>query len=351
MNEKIFLAEYEIESHACLAEGLEKVNLCHPNGDFSVELRNKRVDPGEENPLLTAYITLKAESLEDANEKSKIFIKIYADLLTFSTNIRFRVGRLLKVADWTPGLIKRECFIYHNFPGYDRPYPLIEQTILDSIESLLKANITPLFRRVLRWFSKGVSARYIDDQFQYFWFVLELLSQVYKESGKVNDLCPKCRKPLYCESCDEHPLHRPYPKQAIKQLFSKMVQGNSDAIFSILNDIRNALMHGDDITTIESDLNIKFSEYVDKLGQIAWTSILNTFMNSFKEPQELELNLAQVSSYCPMMLTTNLHILFYSKDANNPRIEEIPNVKVGMSYKEKTDESNKSNPADRLRSG
>lgn len=340
MTEPRYLAEYEIESHACLEDDLEHVTLNHPNKTYEVELKNKNVSPGEEYSILTAYIIFNADSLENAKLISEGYIKEYVDLLTFSTNTRFKIGHLLKIADWTQGLTDRECFIYNKFPGDDRPYPFVSNEIIESIESLLKANISPLFRRALKWFSNGVSAVYSDDQFQYFWFVMELLSQVYKKTERVYDLCSICKEPLYCENCYDHPKHRPYPKQAIKYLFSLMVEKDSDKLFTILNDIRNALMHGDDINTIEKNLNIKLSDYVNKLGQIAWISIFNTFTNSFDEPTKLKLNFIQTNNYSYMTLTMNTHIQFQSKDPDNPKIEEIPNFEVNMIYGDSNESNN-----------
>lgn len=184
MDNMIFLAEYELHSHACLEDEMKNVHLNHPNGLYQVELREKNVNPGDEYSLLTAYVTFEAPSIEEAKDLSIEHIKEYVDLLTFGTNITIKVGYLLKIAEWSSGIEDRKCYIFNKFPGDDRPYPLINNELIESIEFLLKANITPLFRRTLKWFSNGVSAQYNDDQFQYFWFVLELLSQIYKKTEK-----------------------------------------------------------------------------------------------------------------------------------------------------------------------
>ena len=329
-----FLAEYELHSHACLENTLENIYLNHPNDLYQVELREKSVKPGDEYSLLTAYVTFEAPSIEDAKHICEEHIKEYVDLLTFGTNITIKVGYLLKIADWGLGVEDRKCYIFNKFPGDDRPYPLISNELIDSLEFLLKANISPLFRRALKWFSNGVSAQYNDDQFQYFWFVLELLSQTYKKTEKVNDACPKCGEALYCEACDNHPKHKPYPKQAIKHLLSLMVNDKPDDAFKILNQIRNSLMHGDDIKDIEESLDIEFSDYVNKIGQIAWVTLFNAFSNSFEEPIKKQLNLIRVNIYSHMTLTTNVTLVFRSKDLNNPKIEDLPNLEVSAVYDE-----------------
>lgn len=155
-----------------------------------------------------------------------------------------------------------------------------------------------------------------------------------QKNRKINDACPKCGEALYCETCNSHPKHKPYPKQAIKHLLSLMVSENSDEIFKILNKIRNALMHGDDIKDIEASLDIEFSDYVNKIGQIAWVSLFNTFANSFDEPIKKQLNLIRVNIYSHMTLTTNVVLSFRGKDPNDPKIEELPNLEVSAVYNE-----------------
>jgi hypothetical protein len=85
----------------------------------------------------------------------------------------------------------------------------------------------PRLRRAMKWFANGVSTRFYDDQFVYFWLVVELIAQNAKDPTPVPDKCPKCQGPLFCETCKTVPTHRPYQKQAIEQLFIKTCAGGS----------------------------------------------------------------------------------------------------------------------------
>ena len=42
------------------------------------------------------------------------------------------------------------------------------------------------------------------------------------------DKCPQCKSPLYCESCETHPTHRPYAKQAIRALIQAVAKTCND---------------------------------------------------------------------------------------------------------------------------
>tara|TARA_R110001599_G_scaffold298022_1_gene502313 strand:+ start:2153 stop:3157 length:1005 start_codon:yes stop_codon:yes gene_type:complete len=327
-----YLSEYELESIACLPEELDFLTLNHPNSSYEIRLSNKSVEVGAEHTILTVFVLYDAPSLDDAVEIGRTYIKEFTDYLTFSTSIKFKVGHLLTVADWTKGITDRHCYIFQRFPGDERPYPIIDQQIIDSLETVLEAELSSKLKRVLRWFSRGVSAEYMDDQYQCFWFSIELLASIHKGTNKVNDICAKCRQPLYCENCKTYPTHKPYTKQAIHHLFHLMVSGDSDEAFKLLNDIRNALMHGDDIKLIEENKNIDFSLCVDKLGHIAWVSIFNTIMDSFKEKKQIKLNLIQAESFCLKTMNIHTHISFTSQDPENPKVEDIPNIQISAVY-------------------
>ena len=327
-----YLSEYELESIACLPEELKVLTLNHPNSSYEISLSNKNAVVGAEHTIITVFVLYEASSLDDAVDLGKTYIREFADYLTFSTSIGFKVGNLLKVADWTKGITDRNCYIFQRFPGDERPYPVLDQQIIDSLETVLEAELSSKLKRVLRWFSRGVSAEYMDDQYQCFWFSIELLASIHKDAKKVNDLCAQCRQPLYCENCKTHPVHKPYTKQAIHHLFQLMISDKPDEAFKVLNDIRNALMHGDDIKLIEENKNIDFPTYVDKLGHLAWVSIFNTIMSSFKEKKQIKLNLIQAESFCLQTMTVHTHISFSSPDPENPKVEDIPNIEVSAIY-------------------
>lgn len=333
MPSKRFLFDFEVEAHGCLREGVGTIRSTHPHGHFEVHISNLAVKAGTDRPLLSVQLIVPGDDIDQLKEPSINLLKEYLHYLTFATNLTYRIHKLIRIIDWTPGLKARQCIQYEDFPGANLPYPFLENELFGSVEVLQQAQISTAFKRALNWFSNGVSSHYPDDQFQFFWLVLELLAQLHKDPKKVNDSCPKCKSPLYCETCQTHPTHRPYPKQAIRQLFEKIVKDNPIEFFDLSNSIRNAIMHGDDIEEIEKARNIELSNVVDSLGSIAWIAILNTFRNSFKEPPNVErLCLLQTNMYSHQVLTVAAHLIVYSSNPDSPTLAELTKPKISLVF-------------------
>jgi hypothetical protein len=160
------------------------------------------------------------------------------------------------------------------------PFAAIEPHLLKTIALLQKTDIDTRLRRALKWFSNGIAAFYQDDQFAFFWFVVELVAQIAKDVAPVPDRCPKCREPMYCPSCNASHLHRPYPKHAVEALFEKSIRGDWQTFYRRAFRARNMLLHDDEMINIEKELGIEFSRLIDDIGKFAWIAILNRFAPS-----------------------------------------------------------------------
>src|SRR5207249_2591400 len=102
----------------------------------------------------------------------------------------------------------------------------------------------------------------------------ELAAQINKDTTKVPDQCAHCSGPLFCQSCQKITTHRPYPKQAIRALIRKVVNGEPDPAFDYLDDVRNMLLHGEEKDEIEKKTKKPMTDAVDLAGRIAWVAIL-----------------------------------------------------------------------------
>ena len=128
MVEKRYLVEYEVLSH-CILGSDPFLIFRHPKNESSIELRNKAVDPGPEFSTLSAFLNLKANSIEDADAKSDEVIKEFIDMMTFCTNMNIQLGDKLKIVDWTLGVEERKFCLFNTFPGDERPYPVINDPL------------------------------------------------------------------------------------------------------------------------------------------------------------------------------------------------------------------------------
>jgi hypothetical protein len=177
----------------------------------------------------------------------------------------------------------------------------------------------------------------MEDQFQLFWFVIELIAVSKKEPELVADKCQKCREELYCEACNEISKHRPFEKQAIEILLNK--SGLPQQLIDDLFYVRNNLMHGEPREKIEAKVksrepSFEFHQIVDWIGKVAWTVILNAFVKPPGEHQPLFL---QVSTYVNWKRSVTAHIIIgVGGDPNNPKIEglHLPTISLTPHAKE-----------------
>ena len=323
-----WIADYEVVSHLSLAEGESKLTYNNPIDSYEVHIKNLYIKPPVEKPLISVQVILETDVIDNVADLSRKYLKLFLNILTLVTNSKFTIHRLLRVIDWSPGLEMRNCHQFFSSPDFNIPLPLLNNKILDSVYTLMKSDITNDLRRALRWFSRGVGANYIDEQFQYFWFALETIAEKDKDKTKVPDQCPKCQSPLYCETCKETPMHRPYPKQAIEQLIKKVVKGNPEKLFETLSKVRNELLHGEDSDEIEKSLPTDMSQLVDVLGQTVWAALIN----SFQAPAEgTKLNLLRTNRFSHRRLVTTLVGSVGSASCkDDPQIEKVPLIKMEM---------------------
>jgi len=111
----------------------------------------------------------------------------------------------------------------------------------------------------------------------YFWFALEIVAEFQKSTEKLPDRCPHCQSPLYCETCEKHPVHRPYAKQAIRALLKAVDEEGGDATVELLDKTRNSLMHGSTLRDIEDSLPQPHEQIVDTLGRLLRRALILQF--------------------------------------------------------------------------
>ena len=136
-----------------------------------------------------------------------------------------------------------------------------------------------------------------------------------------------CREPLYCETCRSHPTHRPYPKQAIQYLFSKVFRGAPEEAFRLCDKARNCLLHGDDIETVEKELGKSFDEILNIVGQASWYAIWNVMKRLLVDsgPHE-NLKLFQTNNFPDIVGYATAHMTYTSSNPDNPTIGEWPDA-------------------------
>lgn len=300
-----FIANYEIKSAVSIFEDGKWVVLQHPKGKFRARICNIVRKDFRVPFLLSLQLTFDAEKLEVAKDIADEVLADCLNMLALTTGSSFVRHRVRQIVDCTSDTQMRSCLMWGDSIGHEDPSPFIDDEIIASINQLLTFDMPPAVSRALRWYRIGISSSTPDDQFQYFWFALELIANFQKSSEKVPDQCPHCKSPLYCELCKTHPQHKPYIKQAIQSLIKAVDKDCDDATIKVLGDARNSLMHGTTLKEIEEKLPEPHEDIVDILGKIVFKALINQI------PQEVltdKVVFGSPSTYVHRSLTGVAHI-------------------------------------------
>ncbi|MEM4986293.1 methylamine utilization protein MauJ [Collimonas sp. H4R21] len=299
------MANYEIRSELSVVEDGRWLKLQHPKGLFRARIRNIVRSDFSIPFLLSLHLTFEAPNLEEAAEVAEEQLVDCLSMLAFTTGSSFVRHRIRQIVDCTPGLQMRSCLMWGDSIGHEDPAPFLDQQITDSIDHLLTFDAPPVMRRAMRWYRMGINSAFLDDQFQCFWFALELIAISQKSSKKVPDQCPHCRSALYCETCKKHPVHKPYEKQGIRELIKNVDKDCDDATIEMLGKARNSLMHGATLREIEEELPNSREEIVDVLGKIVFMVLVNQFP---KETFNEKVVFGSPSTYVHRTLTGVAHL-------------------------------------------
>lgn len=273
-----YAANFEVVSGLSVVADGQMLNFCDPRGAFKALIRNIPRSEFTIPFLLSIHIYFDAGALDEAADIAEDHLATCLNMLAFTTGSRFRKHRIRQIVDAGPPKgAMRDIRMWGDRIEYDDPQPFLDAEHAKTIERLLEFDIPPAIRRALRWYRLGIDALAADDQFTYFWFALEIVAEFQKPAAKVNDKCPHCQSALYCEKCDTHPQHRPYPKQAIRALLMEADHGCDDATVALLNKTRNSLMHGATLREIEGSLPDPHESVIDTLGRLLWKVLVRQF--------------------------------------------------------------------------
>jgi hypothetical protein len=233
------LADFEVDADLSVKVSGDILNFDHPVGTYQLRLRAGESSDGEAAPHLRVELIFDASDLTSAKEVALDHLADALNFLSLVTGSRFEYRQLLKLVDWRPHLSERNAHVFASFDPDHEPKPLLSQKHLLSIQNIIASGPQSEIVRAMRWFRLGVASDSIEESFQFFWFAVEIVASCSKPLGKVHDKCPKCGGMLYCEACNDHPKHRPYPKQAIRELIDSIVGKKGKNFFNAFDKARN----------------------------------------------------------------------------------------------------------------
>ena len=273
------LANFEVESDISIVADATRLKIVHPTNRFTIFVQNI-VRPEYSTPfLLSVQVIYDAPTVEDSKETGVDRLVQFLNILAFVTGASLHLHRIRQIVDCTPGLAMRTCLVWAESPAHDDPQPFVDVKIGETISRLVGLDLPVAVNRAMRWYRFGLRASQAEDQFQYFWFALEIIAEYTKSTEKVNDTCPKCGEALYCKTCDTYPTHRPYPKQAIRSLMRAVDPNLDEKTIADLDKARNALMHGSTMRDIEESVKRTSVQIVDTLGRTVFGCLLRQVPN------------------------------------------------------------------------
>lgn len=277
------VANYEIKAECSIVADDVALRIRHPKGLYRARIQNIPRAAYTTPFLLSLHLYFDAPTLDEAKSIAEDLLADCLNMLAFTTGSRFQRHRIRQIVDATESgkTGMRAVLMWADSIEYENPQPFLSEGTAQAIERLLEFDVSPAIRRAMRWYRLGVNETVPDDQFMSFWFSLEIVAEFEKSTEKVPDRCPKCQSPLYCESCETRPVHRPYPKQAIRALLKAVDKECDDATIELLDKTRNSLMHGSTLKEIEDSLPQPHEEIVDILGRLLWRALIHQF------PQEM----------------------------------------------------------------
>jgi hypothetical protein len=273
------VANYEIKSECSVVADDLVLAIKHPEGLYRARIRNVPRSTYTNPFLISLHLYFDAPALDEARDIADGHLAECLNMLAFITGSSFSQHRIRQIVDATQSGASgmRSLLMWGDPIEYEDPQPFLCEETSEAMERLLEFHRPPAIRRAMRWYRFGINASTPDDQYMFFWFALEIVAEHQKSTEKVPDRCPKCQLALYCETCKTNPLHRPYPKQAIRALLKAVDKNCDDATIMRLEKTRNSLMHGLTLVEIEGSLPKPHEKIVDVLGHLLWRALIHQF--------------------------------------------------------------------------
>jgi hypothetical protein len=92
----------------------------------------------------------------------------------------------------------------------------------------------------------------------------------------------------------------------------KYYEDTPEEFYRQANDARNMLIHGEEVQAIEASLGIPFSDLVDRLGSLAWISIINQFA-------------PVLAGKAPLFIQTNMYVYMTMSGLAHMKVGFVPN--------------------------
>ena len=320
--------EYEVDGDFILEVPRESATFDMP--PFEITLRNRAASEDGHSPGLWISIVVEANSIDDAAHDGREHVADFLNRLSFATSARFKIIRAVRAIEWVPKLVTRRMKLLNSFDPLQPPEPMIGSLVIGAMELLCNAELPKPVLSALHWYRRGLLGRQPDEQFQSFWFVIEILANYLKTTEPVPDLCARCRTPLFCKTCGTETTHRPYTKQAIEALFRRIVKPDPEKAFDFMNDVRNQLLHGRPFSDVETTPKQSAEWIVNHIAHTAYAALANAITPTVGGPSAKWTLIGRGDYFFRVLVMGASGTFEHKGSGDHPEWKDLPSAKIEL---------------------
>lgn len=280
----IYRGDFDVHAEIVLPDGAPPLEIKTIQPFMELRLRNGPKDAKGHVTALIAELIANVEQPDNSRQELTALLVKLLDVMSFVTHNGYKLIRCQRVIFWEPHATTRELRVYNVFDPYYPPLPELTQDLLNTVQTLLTAQPASHVLRALACFRKGVLEQRPEDQFQQFWFAMEVIAEGMKEDDARPIGCPTCQNALMCVSCNKEPTRRLSGRQGIRKLIHQLLsEDEARLIDQGLGKARNKLMHGSTPAAVEVELGVEFTRIINKAAWLAWHAIMSAMPSSLDD--------------------------------------------------------------------
>ncbi len=324
-----FRCEFKVTSDLVIGGENSNVSIKGVDGN-TYEFTNAPADEEGHVPYLIVTVYGESESIDDAQEHLRSCLAKQLDMFTFVTHSRCKIEEPIRLVEWDAGKQERRFKSFHTSDARFPPEPNLSQEFLNSSSILDNADPPPFIRTALKYFRYGVLDTQPEDQFMRFWLALEIIAENIKENEPIPFVCPECKTAMTCGTCGIEPKRTPMAKQAIELLSEKIIGENWRDVTTPLFIVRNGLIHGSSVESIEKKSKQSLSFSVNDLARLVWNAIRINIKLKDEEASKLVLGHWGGDFVNKRVVASVVGSFEHTGDTPHPAKDKIPDVKVSL---------------------
>ncbi len=214
--------------------------------EFTVDFKRSESSK-ESNNMLECFVA--GENAQPAWELIEGRVEFILNILSFTLQIPIRKTNF-EALDLTPPHVlrgEREALFGPKVPSIQKDATLNvigDKWKIGFNPRLMASKFETNVEGALRWYTKGIAAETVVDQFAFYWIALESLSMPSKSRKKVFFRCQVCKHEIEkCPKCSQTTEHFPDTKERLQEFVVSKLE-KPLTLFERLWKARNMMFHG-----------------------------------------------------------------------------------------------------------